>query len=266
MPAPDTNHIFEEEYNQFKMQLSKSIVFFDLETTGVNTVEDRIVQIGAIKIRPDGGREEKNVLINPGISIPSAASEVHGIFDEDVKDAPFFRQISKSLFQWLSGCDMAGYNSDNFDVPILIEEFARAGIDFPEEDARFIDVLKIERNVNSHRLGETYKRYTGLILDDAHHALADVRATVAIFEKQLERNHDLPDSIPDLEELCQGQNGRVDFSGKLYERDGQVYWSFGKHKNQPLSDTLDYAEWVLTQDFPADTKRHIRRILGLQEM
>ncbi|MEZ4961938.1 MAG: 3'-5' exonuclease [Saprospiraceae bacterium] len=223
------------------MHLTRPLIFFDLETTGTNTAQDRILQIGAIKMRPDGGREEKNVLINPGIPIPAAATAVHGISDEDVKDAPVFRQIAKSFAQWLSGCDLAGYNSDNFDVPILVEEFDRVGIEFPEEGTRFIDFLKIERNVNSHRLEETYKRYTGQPLDGAHDALADVRATATVFQLQLERNPNLPTSIPDLEELCQGENGRVDFAGKLYEKDGQVCWSFGKHKGELVSETRDYA-------------------------
>ncbi len=243
------------------MQLTKPIIFFDLETTGVNTASDRILQIGAIKIQPDGSREAKNLLINPGIPIPAAATAVHGISDEDVKDKPRFRQIAKSFAEWLSGCDLAGYNSDNFDVPMLVVEFARVGVEFPEEGTRFIDVLKIERNVNSHRLEETFRRYTGEKLEGAHDALADVRATATVFQLQLSRNPNLPNSIPDLEELCQGENGRVDFAGKLYEKEGQVCWSFGKHKHQLVTATRDYANWVLGGDFPSETKKHIRRIL-----
>lgn len=245
------------------MQLTRPIIFFDLETTGTNTAQDRILQIGAVKIHLDGQREEKNVLLNPGIPIPAGATAVHGISDEDVKNAPWFRQIAKAFAQWLSGSDLAGYNSDNFDVPMLVEEFARVGIEFPEEGTRFLDVLKIERNVNSHRLGETYQRYTGQTLDSAHDALSDIRATVTIFEQQLERNPSLPTAIPDLEELCRGDNGRVDFAGKMYEKEGLVFWSFGKHKDQLVAETMEYAHWVLSADFPHDTKKHIRRILGM---
>jgi len=248
------------------MHLIKPIIFFDLETTGINTTTDRIVQIGAIKLKPDGSREEKNVLINPTILIPPAATAIHGISDEQVKNEPKFQQVSKSFNQWLSGCDLAGYNADNFDVPILIEEFARAGIEFPDSETRFVDVLKIERNVNSHRLEEAYKRYTGQQLDDAHDALADVKATIAVFEKQLEHYPNLPTSVQDLEELCIGDNDRVDFAGKLYEKDSKIYWAFGKHKGELITDTIDYAQWVLNADFPADTKRQIRRILEENEV
>ena len=248
------------------MQLTKPLIFFDLETTGTNTATDRIVQIGAIKVMPgDGEREEKNVLINPGIPIPPQATAVHGISDEAVKDAPYFRQIAKSFAAWLAGCDLAGYNSDNFDVPMLVEEFARAGVLFPEEGIRFVDILKIERNVNSHRLEETYRRYTGQPLEEAHDALADVRATAAVFEKQLQQNPNLPTDIDGLQELCQGENGRVDFAGKLYEKEGSVFWNFGNHKDELVIETRDFAQWVLSKDFPSETKRQIRRVLEVQD-
>lgn len=243
------------------MQLTKPIIFFDLETTGVSTSKDRIVQIGAIKIYPDGTTEEKDVLINPTIPIPAAATAVHGISDEAVREAPLFRQISKSFLSWLSGADLAGYNSDQFDLPMLIEEFARAGLSFPEEGTRCIDVLKIERNVNSHRLEETYKRYTGNTLDGAHNALADIKATVAVFELQLEKNKQLPSDIDELDQFCQGENGRVDYAGKMYEKEGQIYWAFGKHRGELVTDTKEYAAWVLQADFPLETKEKIRKVL-----
>ena len=240
----------------------RPIVFFDLETTGVSTTNDRIVQIGAIKLLADGTEEVKNVIINPTIPIPAGATVVHGIGDEDVQDKPKFRQIAKSFLKWLSGCDLAGYNSDNFDVPLLIEEFARVGITFPEEGTSFIDVLKIERMVCSHKLGNTYQRYTGEELEDAHDALADIRATLTIFQKQLEKNPDLPIEAADIDLLCQGENRRVDFAGKLYEKEGQVYWRFGKHKDKLVSKTASYANWVLGSDFPSETKAQIRKVLG----
>ncbi len=241
----------------------KPIIFFDLETTGVSITQDRIVQIGAIKVMPDGKEEIKNVLINPTIPIPPGATAVHGISDEEVKDKPKFRQIAKSFAAWLAGCDLAGYNSDNFDIPMLIEEFNRVGIPFPAPDTNFIDVLKIERKVNGHTLGATYERYTGEELEGAHDALIDIYATIKIFNKQLELNPLLPSDAGEIEAYCAGDVKRVDFAGKLYEKEGQVYWRFGKHKDQLLKNTLSYCKWVLGADFPSETKAQIRRVLGV---
>ena len=241
----------------------KPVVFFDLETTGVSITKDRIVQIGAIKVFPNGLQEEKNVVVNPTIPIPAGASAVHGITDDEVKDKPKFKQIAKSFSVWLSGCDLAGYNSDNFDIPLLIEEFNRVGIEFPEQDIHFIDVLKIERKVNGHTLGATYERYTGEKLEGAHDALIDIYATIKIFHKQLELNPLLPSDPAEVEAYCQGDNKRVDFAGKLYEKEGKVYWRFGKHKNKLVTQTKEYGKWVLGSDFPEETKKHLRRILGV---
>jgi len=245
------------------MALSKPIIFFDLESTGVSITKDRIVQIGAIKVNTDGTEEVKNVLLNPTIPIPSVATEVHGISDADVKDKPVFRQIAKSFAAWLSGSDLAGYNSDNFDIPMLIEEFSRVGIPFPEKNTNFIDVLKIERKVNSHKLGDTYQRYTGEELEGAHDALIDIYATIKIFHQQLAKNEHLPNGAADIEAFCQGEFKRVDFAGKLYEKEGQVYWRFGKHKDQLVSETKSYCNWVLDSDFPSETKAQIKRVLGM---
>jgi DNA polymerase-3 subunit epsilon len=245
------------------MSLQKSIVFFDLESTGVSITQDRIVQIGAIKVNPDGTEEIKNVLLNPTIPIPAGATEIHGISDADVQDKPLFRQVAKSFATWLSGCDLAGYNSDNFDVPMLIEEFMRVEIAFPEKETKFIDVLKIERKVNSHKLGDTYQRYTGEELEGAHDALIDIYATIKIFHQQLEQNEHLPTGAAAIEAFCQGEFQRVDFAGKLYEKEGQVYWRFGKHKDQLVSETKSYCNWVLGSDFPSETKAQIRRVLEM---
>ncbi|MFK7980452.1 MAG: exonuclease domain-containing protein [Saprospiraceae bacterium] len=241
----------------------KPIIFFDLETTGVSVTKDRIVQIGAIKVMPDGSEEVKNVLINPTIPIPPGATAVHGVSDAEVKDKPKFKQIAKSFAAWLAGSDLAGYNSDNFDIPLLIEEFNRAGITFPEPETNFIDVLKIERKVNGHTLGATYKRYTGEELEGAHDALIDIYATIKIFNKQLELNPLLPSDAKEIEAFCSGDLKRVDFAGKLYEKEGLVYWRFGKHKDQLLTETTSYCKWVLGADFPSETKAQIRRVLGI---
>lgn len=242
------------------MKLERPIVFFDLETTGVDVVSDRIVQIGALKINPDGSEDEKNVLINPTIPIPKEASDVHGVSDEDVKGKPVFKQIAKSFLGWLEGCDLAGYNSDNFDIPLLAEEFYRVGLEYPTEDTHFIDVIKIERLINSHKLEDTYKRYTGETLEGAHDALADIKATYAIFKKQLEQNNEFQVSISEIETICRGNRNRVDFAGKLYSEDGLIYWNFGKHTGTLVSDTPNYINWALKQSFSQDTKKHLKQI------
>jgi DNA polymerase-3 subunit epsilon len=244
-----------------KIIIDRPIVFFDLETTGVSVTKDRIVQIGAIKIYPDGTREVKNRLVNPTIPIPIESSAVHGITDEDVKDEPSFRQVARGFYEWLNGCDLAGYNSDNFDIPMLSEEFSRVGFEYPTDDTSFIDVIKIERIVNSHKLGDTYKRYTGMPLENAHDAIADIEATIAIFEHQIDLDENFQLSVKEIEARCKGDTKRVDFAGKLYEENGKIYWSFGKHKGKLVSETKDYAEWVIGQDFPYNTKMHLKRII-----
>ena len=245
------------------MNIERPIVFFDLETTGTDIAKDRIVQIGAIKIAPNGDKEVKNVLVNPTIPIPEGASAVHGIYDKDVQDKPLFKQIAKSMLQWLQSCDLAGYNSDNFDIPLLAEEFARVGMEFPDQDCVYIDIIKIERLINSHKLGETYQRYTGKELTDAHDALADVEATLSIFEHQIAQHDVLNVSLSELTKLYQNPDIQmVDFGRKIYQKDGQYYWNFGKHRHQLVAESLDYAQWVLDKDFSLNTKMHLRKILA----
>ena len=241
------------------MKIENPIVFFDLETTGVSVANDRICQIACIKINIDGSKEEKKMLINPQIKIPKEASDVHGITDEMVKDAPTFFQIAKALNEYMAGCDFGGYNSDNFDIPLLIEEFNRCKIEFPTWEPIFVDVLKYERLLNSHKLGDTYKRYTGNDLEDAHDALNDVRATLEILLLQTKEN---PEITPkEIDEKCQDEKKRFDYAGKTYIKDGVVYWSFGKNVNKPVVDELHYANWVLGSDFPLQTKTKIRELL-----
>lgn len=244
------------------MILEKPIAFFDLETTGVNIAKDRIVQLAVLILYPDGEKVEKKTYVNPGIPISKEAEAVHKITEQMVMGAPTFKQISKSLADQLKGCDIAGYNSDIFDVPILIEEFARAGIEFPdpEDNTNFVDVLKIERKINSHKLGDTYKRYTGEDLEGAHDAMEDVFANAKILFAQLD-TFDKEMSAEALDLFCQDEKKRVDYAGKLYEKDGGVFWSFGKHKDCLVSDEPQYADWVLRSDFPTDTKNRIKKIL-----
>ena len=240
-----------------KLQLKRPIVFFDLETTGTSPVRDRIVQMYFIKRLPDGREEVLESLVNPGVPIPPEVSRIHGITDDMVKDEKSFADIAAHLHGWLSGCDLAGYNSDNFDIPLLIEEFRRAGCEFPEEGTRSIDVLEIERRVNSRRLSATYKRYTGKELEDAHDAGADIRATVEILECQLEKH---PELKPDIEGLAGNfsPSVRLDAAGKLVKIHGEICFNFGKHKGEPVKSRPDYVKWMLQADFQEDTKTWLR--------
>jgi DNA polymerase-3 subunit epsilon len=241
------------------MEITRPIIFFDLETTGIELTTSRVVQLACIKINLDGSKEEKNILINPTVKIPKEASDVHGITDEMVKDAPLFKQIAKSLYSFFDGCDMAGYNSDNFDVPILIEEFSRCGIVFPNWEFNLIDVLKYERLLNPNNLGAVYKRYTGKELDDAHNALADVRATFEILMCQIENK---PNKTPaDIDLYCQGERRRHDIGGKTYiDKENVVRWSFGKNMHKPVLDDLGYFDWVLKNEFPSELKNKLKQL------
>jgi DNA polymerase-3 subunit epsilon len=242
------------------MIITRPIVFLDFETTGIEITTARIVQIACVKINTDGTTEEKDILINPQIPIPKESTDVHGITDEMVKDAPTFKQMSKSFYKFLSGSDIGGYNSDEYDIPLLVEEFARVGILYPNEELYYIDVLKNERRLNPNTLEAVYKRRTGKKLEGAHNAIKDVKATYEILMCQLEGDEDAtPESI-DL--ACQGNKKRHDVSGKTYYNDeGIVCWSFGKLINRPVLEdsnvARDYLNWVLSGNFPMDLKNKL---------
>lgn len=243
------------------MKLEKPIIFFDLETTGVDTTVDRIVQIATIKIYPDGQREEKNYLINPTIPIPQEASDVHGITDEDVKDEPTFEKFAKSLFNYFNNSDIGGYNSNNYDVPLLVEEFKRSGLDFDVSGRNYIDVLRIETELNPRTLEAVYKRYTGKELSGAHDALADVKGTIEVFEKQLSHFDDNI-GFDEVDKFSQGDKERVDLAGKLCKIDGQICWTFGKNRNLPITRDVQYAMWYLRQSVPSETAKIIKETLN----
>lgn len=249
------------------LKLFRPIVFFDLETTGTSIQQDKIVQIAVLKMEIDLKQVEKKVhLLDPGISIPKEASDVHGITDEMVQGKPKFSQIAKSLKDYMTGCDLGGYNSDNFDIPLLIQEFHRCKISFPDWDLNVVDSLKIERIVNSHKLSETYKRYFNKDLDDAHDAMVDTDATVKIFMEQIQKIKDVDDfegeiTIESIDKFCQGENERFDLAGKCYVKDGVVCWSFGKNMNKPVMEDRSYLNWVLNSDFPIQTKQLLTDLL-----
>ncbi len=243
------------------MKFKKPIIFFDLETTGLDVVNDRICQIGAIKVLPNGETEEKKLLINPTIPIPKEASDVHNITNEMVKDAPKFNQVAKAMNEWFDGCDIGGYNSDNYDIPLLVEEFYRCGVTFPRNNnISFVDVLKLEREINSHKLENTYRRYTGKEFL-AHDALEDIKATVEVFKCQIEK-HKIETDAAAIDKMLQGDKKRVDLANKIYLTDGKYYWSFGKNKDQELKADLSYCRWVTSANFSQNTKNWITKILN----
>lgn len=243
------------------INLEKPIVFFDLETTGVNTQRDRIVQISAIKIFNEE-RVERNMTLDPEMPIPTEASEVHGITDEMVQGKLKFKQVCKGLYNFLDGCDIAGYNSDNFDVPLLSAEFLRTGITWPRPGTKFIDVLKIERLVDPHTLENTYLKYMGKELEGAHDANADTKATIDVFLEQLKR-FDLPDNASDLQDYVDGDKIRVDLAGKLYKNtNGQVCYAIGKDKDKVVIEERGFGLWMLKNDFPEETKSILKNLLS----
>lgn len=241
------------------MILEKPICIFDIESTGVSTSTDRIVQIAVIKLLPNGTKEEKEVLINPEIPIPQESTEVHGITDDMVKDAPTFKQLSKSINEFFEGCDIGGFNSDSFDINILMAEMNRAEVEFSTKGRNFVDVLKLYRQLFPSTLEAIYERLTGESLEGAHDALADTRATLTVLEKILPEELKTP---KDIDEFCQGDKKRVDIASKLYE-DGErvVRYNFGKDRDKSVVSEPGFANWMLRQDFPEDTKNKIREIL-----
>lgn len=240
---------------------SRPIVFFDLETTGTDFVQDRVVQIAVLKLFTDLSEEVRTRLVNPGIPIPKGASAIHGIYDDDVKDKPRFSEIAKSLSEFFVDCDIAGYNSNNFDIPFLVEEFARCGIEFPPSNAKLIDVCTIFKKKEERTLSAAMKFYCDKSHDDAHDAEADVRATLEIFRAQLNRYKDIGTTAAELHEFC-SRGEIVDYARKLALNDnGEVTFNFGKNKGKPVKDDADYIRWILENDFPEGTKIVLRKIL-----
>lgn len=243
------------------MILKRPLIFFDLETTGVDIATSRIVEIACIKIDLDGNKIEKHSLINPTIPIPKESSEVHGITDEKVANAPKFIELSKSLYAFFYGCDIAGYNSDSFDIPLLVQEFSRCNIFFGDWEFNTIDVLSVEKILRPNKLSDVYKRYTGKDLEDAHTALADVNATLEILFHQYDGKEGI---TPEEIENQYRQKKRYDLSNKLYvNADGKVCWNFGKLMNKPIETDITYVDWVMKQNtFTNETKRKINEYLN----
>lgn len=246
------------------LQLRRPVVFFDLETTGTNITHDRIVEISMIKVSPDGLRTTYRRLVNPGIAIPAEATAVHHITNEMVASMPTFKQIAREVESQLEGSDLAGFNSNRFDIPMLAEEFGRIGINHDFSKHRFVDVQTIFHKREQRTLVAAYRFYCGKELEGAHSATADTEATLEVLEAQLERYPDLPRDIDGLSDYsCQNRN--VDLNGRLvYNDKHQEVINFGKYKGQLAEDVLrrdpGYFSWILQGDFAQDTKNAFIRI------
>lgn len=241
-----------------KLNLTRPLVFFDLETTGTNITHDRIVEISIVKVMPDGTDTERTRRINPGMPIPAEATAVHHITDADVANEPSFKQIAKSLAEMFKDCDIAGFNSNRFDIPLLLEEFNRAGINLDLSRTRFIDVQTIFHKKEQRTLSAAYKFYCGKNLDDAHSASADTRATYEVLKAQLDRYDDLTNDVKSLSDYSSHGNN-VDFAGRLvYDDNHREVINFGKYKGQLAEDVLSkdsgYYGWIMQGDFPQNTK------------
>lgn len=246
------------------LKLKKPIVFFDLETTGVDVAKDRIVEISIMKISPDGKKEVKTRRVNPEMPIPIQSSEIHGIYDEDVKDEPTFRALAKSLASFIGNSDLAGYNSNKFDVPLLAEEFLRVGVDFDLENRNLVDVQNIFHKMEQRTLVAAYKFYCQKELIDAHSAEADIKATYEVLEAQLEKYEELENDIEFLADFSERQKN-VDLIGRIvYDENNVEVFNFGKHKGRSVMDVFkkepSYYAWMMDGDFPQYTKKVLTAI------
>lgn len=248
-----------------ELNLKNPIIFFDLETTGLNITADKIVELSYIKVYPNGQEESKTLRLNPGIPIPPQSTAVHHITDEDVKDAPTFKMVAKDLARTFEGCDIAGFNSNRFDVPLLQEEFLNAGVDIDLTRHRFIDVQTIFHKMEQRNLSAAYKFYCGKSLDDAHSANADTRATYEVLKAQLDRYPSLQNDVQFLSEFS-SQNKNADLAGRIiYNDKHEEVFNFGKYKGQRVADVLKrdsgYYGWMMHGDFPQNTKNVLSRIM-----
>lgn len=248
-----------------KLNLKNPLVFFDLETTGTNINSDRIVEICYLKVYPNGNEEAKTLRINPEMHIPEQASAVHGIYDDDVKDCPTFKDVAKKIADDIEGCDLAGFNSNRFDIPVLAEEFLRAGVDIDLMKHKFVDVQVIYHKLEQRTLSAAYKFYCGKNLEDAHTAEADTRATYEVLKAQLDKYPDVLENDVTFLSQYSNFNKNVDFAGRIvYNEQGVEVFNFGKYKGMPVLEVLQrdpgYYSWILQGDFTLNTKNVLTKI------
>jgi len=247
------------------LQLTKPIAFIDLETTGINISIDRIVEIAIVKIMPDGTKISKRKLINPLMPIPKSSSDIHGITDEMVKDAPSFKQAANELKQFMDNCDLAGYNSNRFDIPMLIEEFLRIGIEFSTDGRKMLDVQKIFHLMEQRTLSAAYKFYCQKTLEGAHSAEVDASATWEVLEAQVARYPNIGNTVESILKFT-GEDDIVDFARRFVKEKGVEVFNFGKHKGKPVVQVLreepQYYDWMMKGDFAMNTKQKLTEILN----
>ena len=259
------------------LYLKNALAVFDLETTGINVVKDRIVEISILKVMPNGDKEVKTKRVNPTIPISAESSMIHGIYDEDVKDAPTFKQIAKEIAKFLEGCDLCGFNVLKFDLPMLAEELLRAGVEFDTKNRKIVDAQKIFHMMEPRTLHAAYKFYCDKDLENAHSAEADTIATFEVLDAQVKKyegvsikdNKTGKESIPvknNIQALHDISASRmIDFAGRMvYNEEGTPIFNFGKHKNKPVLEVLQnepgYYDWILKNDFALNTKQKLTEI------
>jgi len=245
--------------------LKRPLAFFDLETTGVNVATDRIVEICIIKVFPDQKRETYTRRLNPTVPIPKEASEIHGIYDKDVAAAPTFEYVAQEIFDFIGDSDLAGYNSNRFDIPLLSEEFLRVSDTFDISNRRFVDVQTIFHKKEQRTLVAAYKFYCDKELVNAHSAEADVIATLEVLESQLDKYPDLENDIDFLADYSKGVGRNVDFANRIvYNNDDIEVFNFGKHRGksveQVFTEEPSYFYWMMDAEFPRYTKKVIKAI------
>lgn len=247
------------------LKLTRPIAFIDLETTGINIGNDRIVEIAIVKIAVDGTKQVKRKIINPTITIPQSAIDIHGITNEMVKDAPTFKQIGNEIKQFMENCDIAGYNSNRFDIPMLVEEFLRCDLNINIEDRKLLDVQKVYHMMEQRTLSAAYKFYCDKELTNAHSAEVDATATYEVLESQITKYQQIGDTVESIVKFT-GDEAIVDFSRRFIMDKGVEIFNFGKHKGKPVTQVLkeepQYYDWMMKGDFALHTKQKLAEILN----
>ncbi|MBS1687200.1 MAG: 3'-5' exonuclease [Bacteroidetes bacterium] len=252
-----------------QLSLKRPIVFFDLETTGTDHAKDRIVELAFVKLNPDGRRDSYVKRLNPGIPIPASVTAIHGIKDEDVKDAQMFKHIAHELYEWIKNCDLGGYNSSKFDLPLLAEEFLRAGINVDFTERHMIDVQQIFFKMEARTLSAAYNFYCNKTLENAHSAETDILATIEVLEAQLDRYADLGTEVKALHDFTNTEQ-YVDYARRIQLKDGHPVFNFGKYKGRKVEEIFtiepQYYDWMMQADFSLHTKQKISEILNKMKL